>query len=277
VINRKHIFYYVFFLSTSTHTQEQIGFLYAHGLGRCKQDIHYYAGTNWNIINGPHWAFNFDDVIQPGIINAAKVTIGQHGDCLTLHNNHKEFIHNHALKEIVLIGSSRGAATIINYLGLYQPENVRAAILESPFDSVESVVQHKLNRMNIGWIPGTVTIAHFIVASYFMYPAYNWYGPQPITSIPTIAKNIPLLFIHSCDDMITPVYCSQLLSKIARDNGNNDVYYLELSSATHGQYQLSHEAQKYQDIVHAFYQRYNIPHDPAAAARGLVHLDACRL
>ena len=44
-------------------------------------------------------------------------------------------------KKSVLIGVSRGASTIINFMGLYNPEHVQAIILESPFDCVDSIAR----------------------------------------------------------------------------------------------------------------------------------------
>ena len=274
---KKILLGYTLLSNLSYLSAESIGFLYAHGLGRSSTDVHFYNCSKWNIIHGPLWTFNFPDVIPPGAFNPSKVTLGQHEDCKSLHANHNKFVTSNDITEIVLIGSSRGAATIINYLGLYEPTNVKAAVLESPFDSVENVIRHRLEQMNIAWIPGTVKFVHFCVGSYLMYPSYSINGPQPLESVKNISNDIPLLFIHSSDDKVTPVWGTQQLIYQAVQRGNNNIYFLEIPSAVHGKYQLSPHGEQYHDIVHAFFKKYNIPHNKEAALRGQEYLEACHV
>lgn len=70
--------------------------------------------------------------------------IGQQKDINTFHKAYKKHSTMYPDMDIVLYGDSRGAATIFNVIALYNPEKVKAAVLEGIFDTVPHCIKHFL-------------------------------------------------------------------------------------------------------------------------------------
>src|SRR5262249_48771428 len=101
---------------------------FAHGLGGDKTQGHYYHvnSNSSGFIEGTLETFNFNDYLNP-----RSSCLGQQADIEILQTIIKNF------NKVILVGVSRGAATIANYLGSRNPEHIMAAVLESPFDTVQ--------------------------------------------------------------------------------------------------------------------------------------------
>lgn len=194
--------------------------------------------------------------IQLGIADSKKVSLGQHIEIDTLK---KEI--EHIKDDCILFGRSMGAATIINYLATYKPTNIKAVILEAPYDCIENVIWSKIGPLQ--WLG----LGKAFTAT--QYPQYNSNGIKPSKCIHTISTDIPVLFVHSKKDSLIPVSCSRGLYKNLKKMGHKKVYLLELNNADHNDATTSSDANMYQRVVHAFYKEYGLPYDADLAGAGL--------
>lgn len=263
-------FYWVFPIIS---TQEPaISTLFVHGLGSNATQALFYAEnhmatcsnvhcsinrpTNWYILKNPVYSFDFPHV----------------------HNKpHKQYvslaqdIEIASLKEAcaavpgpkILMGVSMGASTILNYTSLYYTPDIKALIAETPFDEVESILKSILGFT----YEGLKNLAHS-----WIYPLYNPNGIKPLFAIQKLPKELPILLVHASTDELIPLQCSRHLYYHLRQNGHRHVYLLELSAGKHANYIFAKDAQKYQETVHAFYKKYNLPHDETLARQGEKYL-----
>ncbi|PKN03769.1 hypothetical protein CVU75_00430 [Candidatus Dependentiae bacterium HGW-Dependentiae-1] len=248
--------------------------IFVHGLGGSWKQSLFYAEnntalcgqvrstlknstSNWYILKAPVYSFDF-----PHVHNKPEkkyVSLAQNLEIA-------------ALKETcdaiqgpkILMGVSMGASTIINYTSLYYTSEIKALILETPFDDPDSVLKHKSGFLY-----------DMIKNSMYMWfcPLYNHNGIKPISAIRNFPKNLPILLIHASSDELIPPFCSRHLYHHLKENGNQHVYLLELSHGKHANYLHGKDAQKYQETVHAFCKKYNLPHDEALALSGKKYLD----
>ena len=191
-----------------------------------------------------------------GVAYPEKVSLAQHLEIETLKNEIDSIA-----SDCILFGNSMGAATIITYAAQYKPKNVKAIILDAPFDTVERVMQHKLgfwNKLGLGWL-----------YLKYWYPSYNSKGVKPANVAHLIETHIPILFVHSKKDALVPIDASRALYQAIKESGNNKVHIFELDHATHANAHESADADNYQKVVHAFYKKYNLPCDEQLALKGM--------
>jgi hypothetical protein len=168
----------------------------------------------------------------------------------------------------------RGSATIINFVALHQPQSIGALVLESPFDLVDNVINHILERFCLRWIPFSKKIAYKIAKKNF--PLLNMNGVFPIYVVNKIPRTIPIIIIHSRRDKTIPINSSRNLYKELLVAGHTHVYILELASGQHGKLIEGLEGELYNNVVHAFYKKYNLPHNAAWAQSGEIMLNYCQ-
>ena len=238
-------------------------FIFSHGLGGNKNNATFYkeGGILWP---KPIHSFNYPDVTQDDGFNAAESSLGQAPDIAALKNAYEQAKSTH--KDLVFFGVSRGAATIINFLGTNACPEAKAAILESPFDCVESIARNK------AWILGS--ISHSVVPSF--YKKYDINGPQPIQNVHKIPKELPILFVCSKKDALIPARSTQALYKELKKNGHEHAYILTVNTGAHANILSGDEGIAYRNVVHAFYQKYNMPHHPKCAEQGRELLQKCQ-
>ncbi len=194
-------------------------------------------------------------VIKKGLPYPEKVSIAQHIEIETLKNEIEKITG-----DCILFGRSMGAATIITYMAQYKPKNVKAIVLEAPFDTVERVIHHKIgfwDKLGLG----TLYLK-------YMHPAYDAAGIKPATVAHLIDSHIPILFVHSKKDAFVPVECSRALYQSMKASGNTQVHLFELQEAKHNNAGISADADDYQKVVHAFYRHYGLPYDEKLALAG---------
>lgn len=251
----------LFFISSSF--ANQIVTVFAHGLGANKTTAAFYqsALSNHGFIDGNLEVFNFQDYK-----NMFTSCLAQDDDIHTLDNACKKYRH------AILVGVSRGAATITNYLGVMQPHNIAAAVVDSPFDMVDTVKDNVSSRA--GWIPG-VNIAMQHIGN-TIFSGYNPDGMQPITSAPHIPHTIPVLLVCSKKDDLIPHTSSVNLYKAMRNAGHPNVHLLILDHGQHGFTLWGQDGYLYRNVVHAFYKKHNLPHRAAWAQDGQQYFALCQ-
>lgn len=262
----RRLFNFVFFLATvlslSAHASTTV-FLYAHGLGSNQNQAHKlytrFSGDktenkHW-LIDGPLALFDFPDATDvPGQANREFVNLGQQLDLERLHFAYEETLKLAPDCDIVLIGLSRGAATVLNYVSLYKPQRLKGVVVESPFDSFESLVKHIMKRLHVTWLP--VSVCQSIMT--FRFPIIDIAGIMPSKTIEWFPAQVPLMFIHSREDKVCPVESSRALYHHLITKGHEHVYYLELERGAHGKVMWGPDGALYQEAVHGFFKNYGI-------------------
>lgn len=232
--------------------QQQPIYLFSHGLGGNKKQAYYYQQED--IIRTPLVTFDYPDVLPNGY-NPKEVNLGQEQDVATFKKAFDALQKTE--KSPVLFGVSRGAATIVNFLGKYPTSPVSAIILESPFDHVASIVKFKYY----------ISALHSLVPT-LLFEKYDCNGMQPITSAPLLPTHIPILLICSEEDDLIPCSGTVALYQALKNTGNPDVYLLKLKKGVHANILWGTEGEIYQNVVHAFYKKYGLPYNPHRAELG---------
>ena len=263
---------------TPTHS---IVYLFAHGLGATQQQAQSLLPHNkYSIINTPCADFDFGDAKKPSTnakptqleYDAKQVNLGQQADIDRLRYAYYKARQEFPDHYYVFVGPSRGAVTILNCMALYNLDRVKALVLESPFDTFNNVVKHLLRRFHIGWIPFSKKLAIRYVKKTF--PQFDMNGIFPLTVCHMMPK-IPILLVHGEPDKTIPIKSSRLIYYALREN-NPDVYLLELPDGQHGKLIAGPQGELYQNVVNAFYRKYNLPHNSVFAQRGEAFLHQCQ-
>ncbi len=267
VSNRLFSFVLLFFatvLSVNVYAAPTV-FLYAHGLGSNQNQARklYTRFDNDNaenkhwLIDGPLALFDFPDATDvPNQANSAFVNLGQQLDLERLHYAYEETLKQAPESNIVLIGLSRGAATVLSYVSLYKPQRLAAVVVESPFDSFDSLVKHIMKRIHVTWMP--LVVGKSIMK--FRFPMLEIDGIVPSKTIEWFPADIPVMFVHSRQDRVVPVESSRALYHHLVTKGYEHAYYVELEQGAHGKVMWGPDAALYQEAVHAFFKRYDIVH-----------------
>lgn len=269
-----------FSLYKHNRKQDDIVYLFAHGLrGTQEQGLklfsNHYNKHKW-IIQQPFMLFDFPDAHDKiGYCRDEHVNLGQEEDIERMKRAydyaHKKLPH---IDGCVLTGISRGAATCINFMATHQPEKVKAIVIESPFDTIKSVVNHLLERFNLKWMPFSTDIGMMIMDNKF-----NKLDPQgifPVDLIAHIPKDVAILIVGSHSDDVVPIHSVQRLYTALRRTGHEHVYLLELTTGRHGRLIKGDQGGIYASCVHAFYARYGLPHNSDLVDQGLQVLAACQ-
>ena len=247
-------------------TLSNLGFYYqitnpttviAHGLRSNQQkSLRYHANNkhfNGFILDEPV-VFDFHDVKNP-----RQSCIGQQADINLLHK--KVAPHD----ECDLFGWSRGAATIANYAGTHQLDNVKSIILESPFDDTRSIIKHKT---------GFGFLTH--LAFKILHPNHKPDGIQPIKSAPFVNRNIPILIYCSMQDQLIPASSSLQYYYALRQSGHNKVHILIVEHGSHANILRSRDGKTVRNVVHAFKKKYGRPYHAEWAKAGEERFALCQ-
>lgn len=238
-------------------------FVFSHGYGANSDQHLRYNGqiiNDFSILGDSCIYFDYPDVYDQNKANLAQVI-----DINALKDTIDSVLSQNPDEEIILVGLSRGASTIINYACQY-PKNIKAMVVEAPFDDLSNVINNITGRYKISWIPGMHSLANYIANK--ILPAYDPNGISPIKSIINLSKEIPVLFIHSLEDQLIPATCSRNLFNILRANNHINAHYITLDSGRHGGYIFNYDMEKYRNGVHAFYKKYGVAHNPEYAKLG---------
>jgi len=238
--------------------------IFAHGLyGDYRHGLAYHVDTKHPhvfphaYIEGPLHVFDFDDAHDP-----KKSCLGQDADMARLHDVCKQN------DQAILEGSSRGAVAGLNYLGKYQPKNIRAAIFESPFDKLSTIVKHdayfEFLELVLPYIP------------YKGFPNYNPYGIQPIDVVNKIDQNLPILFICSSQDTRIPAKSTINIYKKLLESGHKNVYLLHVEHGEHATIMQGEDGPLVKHVVHAFLAHCNLAYNKSWAEAGQERFKLCQ-
>jgi hypothetical protein len=218
----KRIIYIVLIvLSCDFLAKEQIKkpiFIFVHGIFDSKKQAEKYKA----ILGASVIGFDFDDALLFPLLHKPFITcFGQEAEIEQVEKIYDKVVHffeskNMMVPPIILVGLSRGASTILNFLAIKQPKYIKGAILESPFDHLEYVLEYGFGK----------TIISRIVRSlfYYIFPYYNKNGIQPVHMIKKINKNTPLLFITSLQDQRVPYHSVMMLHRLLQQNNHKKLF-----------------------------------------------------
>ncbi len=278
-------------------------FLFAHGWQGDKSNVDWYTGKRnpaWSIITGPYLSFDFPDVdlSRPDKVNPHLVNVGQTLDILALETAYKKLLQVIDVQDlklhrdgIVMIGSSRGAATAINAASTRTMPYLKAVVAEAPFDVLANAIDHFLLKHQYLGTPYSF-LPMFLqewaqkkaISSYF--PAHKTEDVYPLLVIHNFPHTVPIILVHSKTDTTNPMNSSRLLYLELLRSGHKKAYLLELDYGPHYKYNriypdsseaLKKSAHKYLTAIHAFYKANAIPYDEKLAFEGQRYIDSGEL
>lgn len=291
----------IILLTTSLSGLKQPIYLFAHGLYNDYTLAYYYQNVNkhyvcnatdqelhityksgkkysWKLqdtqdnslwlIQDPIHTFNFPDATRKGF-DGSQTSLGQENEIRTLTNAYEKVKHN----DVVIMGMSRGASTILNFLGTRHPTNIAAAIVESPFDSITGTLENFCKMAGVSWL---MPLGVLYASPNLFFSKFNPQGIFPIKVVQNIQKDLPILIVASLQDDLIPALSTAAIYSKLKESGHDHVYFLLLENGPHG-YLLEHEdAHLYLNAVHAFYNKYDLPCNQTLAAHGESILAQCQ-
>jgi len=189
-------------------------------------------------------------------LNLSNMYMGQNKDIDTIHEYIKNTISDD--KPIVLFGLCKGGSTIINYTAQYNPENMKALVLDSsPANMPEILHDRFMDRYNI---PQSWDKAIFRI----IFPAYPENAIPPIQAIKNITnKDLPILIIHSQNDTDVSFLHALKLAQEFKTQEFNHVYLARIPYGKHAYLMEGDQETKdaYLQAVHTFYKQYKLSHN----------------
>jgi len=270
----------VLLLLVSVSNMQAIAYLYSHGFGSLAERYLWYQQKNNRIsrfVLGEHYLFCNDNVhfvryndlklkIFPYYLRNS--CLGQDGDMQVLHRG------CHAIDDdVVLFGVSRGAATAVNFVARYWPANVKAAIFESPFDTGENGMDGFLSHWGVGRCE---RLKNCFKNMFRWVSQYDPNGIHPVTVAQNLDPELPVLFVCSKEDTLINYEQTINVYKKVIEAGHQKAHLLILDKGRHGRLLWGTDGQKYQDVTHAFYRKYELPYTDAFAGRGQVLFGQCQ-
>jgi len=259
----------------STNSASQENYLFAHGIAETHEQAFWYTKGKSSLpylINGRLFTYDYPDAIKRfWRVNFTKTGLGQHNEIMGLKSAYDQTIStldtsDSKNKDLILVGMSRGATSILNFMGLYKPNRIKAIVAESPFDSTHTIAKNILHKYYLDTIPGMQTIAHKAISTVFW--RHNTNGAQAINLVTSIDKKLPILLICSEQDALVPAESTIALYEKLKATGHTKVHLFVAENGRHGRILHSADGSKYQQAVHAFYKKYGLSHDAKLADLG---------
>lgn len=230
--------------------------LFSHGFGGDAGNALFYKVFNPGLFPFEMETFNYADSFVLALpFKLRHSNFAQEHDLKTLANHVRTLKQKLSKKHgenyrIILFGVSRGASTLIMYLANYSNEldHIAAAIVESPFDSMEHVIE-KLD-------PLLGTISNHLLP----YTNYKKGHETPIEAAGKIHVSIPILVIGTTIDSIVPFEGTKLIYETLIANGVT-AEFVQFSKGTHGLLAFFSTASEYKKRIHAFLKDHTfLPH-----------------
>lgn len=260
--------------------------IFAHGLGGNADQGKYYnnfIGCSITGQDGPEWD---KSRYQDGNMGPQQSYLAQEADVVVIVRQIMEQVQ----KNIILLGVSKGAATMIDTVGLlalHHPEalnNVKAVILDSPFACPERVAAGIARRLPTQLLGSTIgdcvetctngPIIRSIIQRLFVplsYPNYNPDGITPIKAVtdlwskPTVNRDMVLVFIHSQQDKLIPIDNSRELYVELKKLGFKNLYLIEAPRGGHGNVCWGPDGEDIFKKLCLIYKKHNLPLPHSAA------------
>lgn len=249
--------------------KSEINHLFVHGIADSHQQAYAYRP---HIINGQLFTYDFPDVTQHfWRVNWTQSALGQQHEVAVLHNVFTQATNvlqkqDRASQGFVLDGVSRGATTILNFVGTHKPLGVRAIIAESPFDSTQSISNYKISQIGLTHIPGIQAVGHKTLSALFWQHHTDGICARDVVS--NIDTNIPILLVCLHDDHLVPAESTKAIYRALRASGHTKTHLFVAHHGRHGKIIQGSDGSSYQAVVHAFYRTYGLPHDTHLADAG---------
>lgn len=239
---------------SNTALSEQIITLFVHGIA----DTHLQAEPFAQTCVNPVRSFDFECATKHfWRMNPFSCSLGQDHELEQLNSKWQELNEEFPDADgFVLIGISRGASIIINFLARYKPQKIKAVVLESPFDTIDNVIKHKAALWG-----RSVSLLKKLVP--LIFRKFDFNGIQPDNVIDQITEDVPMLFVTVEHDHMVPLVCAENLISKRKQNNYRHVHHLHLMQGKHGKLLLGPDAHMYKQTLHTFFAHYNLPHDPA--------------
>ena len=135
------------FLSPMAFAGEQVIILFVHGIAASHKQAEPFKEIIPNLNT-----LDFDcsrDYSSWPLNMVFTCSLGQGHELEHLHHQLNVLRERFPHADFAFIGVSRGASAIINYLAEYKPEKIKAIVLESPFDSIEFIVDYRAERRGV--------------------------------------------------------------------------------------------------------------------------------
>ncbi|MFC1843026.1 alpha/beta hydrolase family protein [Candidatus Dependentiae bacterium] len=242
-------------------------YLFSHGFADTGKQVRRYMKeyetrrgkikTNaFYIIDGLIKTFNYPDAICKPFSNIFRTSLGQENELQALK---QAFCHIQDDEGVVLVGVSRGASAAAIFMGACRPTNIKAVVLISPFAHVLDVFK-----------------TNFFYRLFMKISNYSQNGKHPIDWLCRMDKNIPIIFVCAKTDKTVPCESTIRLYKKLVLSGYTNAYLLCLNVGKHAKLLKSKEAEKFQNVIHAFYKKYGLPHKQEFAELGQDFLARCK-
>jgi len=281
----KNILIYLIATSSIISTcQRQTVTLFSHGIADTWKQIYQYlpSYTKKDIvfhnahhtINKPFVSFNYPDATSRFYrVNYHETSFGQANEIGRLYSAYKQTIKKFGNDcDIILYGLSRGAANVIIFAGSYQLDHVKALVLESPYYTMSEVIYSIMKKKNLEWLP--LSYGESIAETIFK--RYTRYGTTPAGSLENIPKEMPILIICSQEDHLVPAESSINVYKKLIESGHEHTYIFITNQGRHAAILSGPDGEKYEQVVNAFYKKYNLPYSAENAALGEPLLAQCQ-
>jgi len=166
-------------------------------------------------------------------------------------------------KKIIMVGISRGASGILNFLVRYPTVNVKGLVLESPFSSLHGILKSFVDKIHIPGASFFAWLLHQIFS--LIFPLYRQDGVSVLRAIQKI--RIPAFIIHSqADFMVSEAMVTSLAQSFMQYN--KDAYYALFRNGAHGEILACCGSGIYSSIVNAFYKKHRLPYDDSMIKEG---------
>lgn len=265
------------------HSSPRITTIYSHGMFDTYKQAFWYAKsyikndifyTNERyLIHTPYVSFNYPDATNKFYrVNWSETSFGQENEINRLHLAYQRTMSKYESCDIILFGISRGASNIAVFAGLHQYDNIKALVLESPYNTMTEVIEDIMHKKYLGWLD----VSYGETLAEFIFKKYKRNGWSPKNCCENILKHTPILIVCSKEDKTVPYFSSINLYKNLIASGHEHAYILITDHGNHAQILQGLDGEKYHATVNAFYKKYSLPHCPINAAKGEKYLALCQ-
>ena len=154
-------------------------------------------------------------------------------------------------RNIVLIGVSRGCTPILRYLTECNDPQIKAIVLESPFDSVENAIAH-IATTYLAYLPYSDKILRLCLG----VSQYNTQGYCTIDHTNIQNKYLPIFCAYFTSDLIVPpTGTKRIIAEFKKYGCSPTILELNIKNGRHGHL---YRCQEYIKHLHKFYYHHCI-------------------